>query len=162
MLAVIFRLLPITPAIRQQLLHSSSFHNKFCFPEGYHAQHGFQELRQEPLVCQVLSSIHDIDSTTLSQLLANHRPAISGPRSRPSRRAPFNTPRNSSARPMIRWFASSCPPLPPPSSAGMVCWDKLELLLITLCQTQLPPDYIDLEKRVDALKQAHQKMLAVT
>ena len=29
-------------------------------------------------------------------------------------------------------------------------------------QTQLPPDYIDLEKRVDALKQAHQKMLAVT
>jgi hypothetical protein len=28
--------------------------------------------------------------------------------------------------------------------------------------TQLPPDYIDLEKRVDALKQAHQKMLAVT
>jgi hypothetical protein len=44
----------------------------------------------------------------------------------------------------------------------MVCWDKLELLLITLCQTQLPPDYIDLEKRVDALKQAHQKMLAVT
>jgi len=30
------------------------------------------------------------------------------------------------------------------------------------CQTQLPPDYIDLEKRVDALKQVHQKMLAVT
>ncbi|KAF7560777.1 hypothetical protein G7046_g3363 [Stylonectria norvegica] len=29
-------------------------------------------------------------------------------------------------------------------------------------ETQLPPDYIDLEKRVDALKQAHQKMLAVT
>lgn len=29
-------------------------------------------------------------------------------------------------------------------------------------QTQLPPDYMDLEKRVDALKQAHQKMLAVT
>ncbi|VUC33800.1 unnamed protein product [Clonostachys rosea] len=29
-------------------------------------------------------------------------------------------------------------------------------------KTQLPPDYIDLEKRVDALKQAHQKMLAVT
>jgi hypothetical protein len=29
-------------------------------------------------------------------------------------------------------------------------------------QTQLPPDYIDLEKRVDALKQVHQKMLAVT
>ncbi|KAF4125301.1 Bin/amphiphysin/Rvs domain for vesicular trafficking [Geosmithia morbida] len=28
--------------------------------------------------------------------------------------------------------------------------------------TQLPPDYIDLEKRVDALKRAHQKMLAVT
>lgn len=29
-------------------------------------------------------------------------------------------------------------------------------------QTQLPPDYIDLEKRVDALKIVHQKMLAVT
>ncbi|KAL2206636.1 bin/amphiphysin/Rvs domain for vesicular trafficking [Sarocladium strictum] len=29
-------------------------------------------------------------------------------------------------------------------------------------RTQLPPDYIDLEKRVDALKQAHQKMLSVT
>ncbi|KAI2467120.1 BAR domain-containing protein [Annulohypoxylon bovei var. microspora] len=29
-------------------------------------------------------------------------------------------------------------------------------------KTQLPPDYIDLEKRVDALKQVHQKMLAVT
>lgn len=31
-----------------------------------------------------------------------------------------------------------------------------------ILQTQLPPDYIDLEKRVDALKQAHQKMLVVT
>lgn len=29
-------------------------------------------------------------------------------------------------------------------------------------QTELPPDYIDLEKRVDALKAVHQKMLAVT
>lgn len=29
-------------------------------------------------------------------------------------------------------------------------------------KTQLPPDYIDLEKRVDALKSVHQKMLAVT
>ncbi|KAI5807893.1 BAR domain-containing family protein [Peziza echinospora] len=29
-------------------------------------------------------------------------------------------------------------------------------------KTQLPPDYLELEKRVDALKQAHQKMLAVT
>ncbi|KAK3318474.1 BAR domain-containing family protein [Apodospora peruviana] len=29
-------------------------------------------------------------------------------------------------------------------------------------KTQLPPDYIDLEKRVDALKAVHQKMLAVT
>ncbi|KAI5866669.1 BAR domain-containing protein [Durotheca rogersii] len=29
-------------------------------------------------------------------------------------------------------------------------------------KTELPPDYIDLEKRVDALKQVHQKMLAVT
>jgi hypothetical protein len=33
---------------------------------------------------------------------------------------------------------------------------------LTLVQTQLPPDYIDLEKRVDALKQAHQKLLTVT
>lgn len=29
-------------------------------------------------------------------------------------------------------------------------------------QTELPPDYIELEKRVDALKQVHQKMLQVT
>jgi hypothetical protein len=29
-------------------------------------------------------------------------------------------------------------------------------------KTQLPPDYIDLEKRVDALKAVHQKMLTVT
>jgi len=29
-------------------------------------------------------------------------------------------------------------------------------------KTQLPPDYIELEKRVDALKKVHQKMLAVT
>ncbi|KAL1879350.1 hypothetical protein VTK73DRAFT_7081 [Phialemonium thermophilum] len=29
-------------------------------------------------------------------------------------------------------------------------------------KTQLPPDYIDLEKRVDALKLVHQKMLSVT
>lgn len=29
-------------------------------------------------------------------------------------------------------------------------------------KTNLPPDYIELEKRVDALKQVHQKMLAVT
>ncbi|TFA97429.1 Protein GVP36 [Trichoderma ghanense] len=29
-------------------------------------------------------------------------------------------------------------------------------------RTELPADYIDLEKKVDALKQAHQKMLAVT
>ncbi|KAM0452652.1 hypothetical protein ACHAPV_009271 [Trichoderma viride] len=29
-------------------------------------------------------------------------------------------------------------------------------------RTQLPADYIDLEKKVDALKQAHQRMLAVT
>jgi hypothetical protein len=31
-----------------------------------------------------------------------------------------------------------------------------------MLQTQLPADYIDLEKKVDALKQAHQRMLAVT
>jgi hypothetical protein len=37
-----------------------------------------------------------------------------------------------------------------------------ERLLIFCSQTQLPPDYIELEKRVDALKQVHQKMLAVT
>ncbi|KAI4286999.1 MAG: hypothetical protein L6R35_003745 [Caloplaca aegaea] len=29
-------------------------------------------------------------------------------------------------------------------------------------KTQLPPDYIELEKRVDALKQVHQKLLSVT
>merc|ERR1711964_945193 len=29
-------------------------------------------------------------------------------------------------------------------------------------KTQLPPDYIELEKRVDSLKQVHQKMLQVT
>jgi hypothetical protein len=29
-------------------------------------------------------------------------------------------------------------------------------------QTQLPADYIELEKRVDALKAVHQKLLAVT
>jgi len=34
--------------------------------------------------------------------------------------------------------------------------------VILFRQTQLPPDYIDLEKQVDALKQAHQKMIAVT
>jgi len=35
-------------------------------------------------------------------------------------------------------------------------------MLPVVVQTQLPPDYIDLEKRVDALKAVHQKMLAVT
>jgi len=30
------------------------------------------------------------------------------------------------------------------------------------CQTELPPDYVELEKRVDALKQVHQKLVAVT
>ena len=29
-------------------------------------------------------------------------------------------------------------------------------------QTQLPADYVELEKRVDALKQVHQKLLTVT
>ena len=29
-------------------------------------------------------------------------------------------------------------------------------------QTQLPPEYVDLEKRIDALKQVHQKLLQVT
>jgi len=29
-------------------------------------------------------------------------------------------------------------------------------------QTELPADYLELEKRVDALKQVHQKMLQVT
>jgi Bin/amphiphysin/Rvs domain for vesicular trafficking len=29
-------------------------------------------------------------------------------------------------------------------------------------QTQLPAEYIELEKRVDALKVVHQKLLAVT
>ncbi|KAG9812962.1 hypothetical protein KCV05_g11827, partial [Aureobasidium melanogenum] len=29
-------------------------------------------------------------------------------------------------------------------------------------KTELPPDYIELEKRVDALKLVHQKLLSVT
>jgi Bin/amphiphysin/Rvs domain for vesicular trafficking len=29
-------------------------------------------------------------------------------------------------------------------------------------KTQLPDDYLELEKRVDALKQVHQKLLSVT
>ena len=33
---------------------------------------------------------------------------------------------------------------------------------LTSLKTQLPPDYLELEKRVDALKGVHQKMLAVT
>lgn len=33
---------------------------------------------------------------------------------------------------------------------------------LTESKTQLPPDYLELEKRVDALKTVHQKMLAVT
>ncbi len=35
-------------------------------------------------------------------------------------------------------------------------------LTVGATQTQLPADYIDLEKKVDALKQAHSKMLNVT
>jgi hypothetical protein len=34
--------------------------------------------------------------------------------------------------------------------------------LLMPSQTQLPADYIELEKRVDALKAVHQKLLAVT
>jgi len=33
---------------------------------------------------------------------------------------------------------------------------------LTALQTQLPPDYIELEKRVDALKKVHNTMLQVT
>lgn len=33
---------------------------------------------------------------------------------------------------------------------------------LTFSQTQLPSDYIELEKRVDALKQVHAKILQVT
>ena len=29
-------------------------------------------------------------------------------------------------------------------------------------QTQLPPEYVELEKRVDALREVHQRLLAVT
>lgn len=42
-----------------------------------------------------------------------------------------------------------------------ICKLKCTTNLLML-QTQLPADYIDLEKKVDALKQAHQRMLAVT
>ncbi len=34
--------------------------------------------------------------------------------------------------------------------------------MLTKSQTQLPPDYLELEQRVDALKQVHTKLLAVT
>lgn len=41
--------------------------------------------------------------------------------------------------------------------------DRSPMLLdADVAQTQLPPDYIELEKRVDALKQVHQKLLSVT
>ena len=33
---------------------------------------------------------------------------------------------------------------------------------LLVSQTELPPDYIELEKRVDALKLVHQKLLQVT
>ena len=46
-------------------------------------------------------------------------------------------------------------------AAVSIIWPSL-LTGVLSQQTQLPPDYIDLEKRVDALKQVHQKMLAVT
>ena len=46
-------------------------------------------------------------------------------------------------------------------------WEDSEVVfamrrLLTIEKTQLPTDYLELEKRVDALKQVHQKMLAVT
>lgn len=69
----------------------------------------------------------------------------------PSRRAPFSIQRSSLVRLRTRWVAPSAP-YRAPAVAKLTCG----------IQTQLPPDYIDLEKRVDALKQAHQKMLAVT
>jgi hypothetical protein len=34
--------------------------------------------------------------------------------------------------------------------------------VLTRSKTKLPDDYLELEKRVDALKQVHQKMLQVT
>jgi hypothetical protein len=40
------------------------------------------------------------------------------------------------------------------------CW-LLEMIL-TDPETALPADYIELEKKVDALKLVHQKLLAVT
>ena len=36
------------------------------------------------------------------------------------------------------------------------------VLLSDRLQTQLPDEYVDLEKRVDALKQVHQNLLNVT
>jgi hypothetical protein len=41
-------------------------------------------------------------------------------------------------------------------------WFRISWQLTVVSQTQLPPDYVELEKRVDALKQVHQKMLQVT
>lgn len=41
-------------------------------------------------------------------------------------------------------------------------WQHTWAVLIRALQTQLPPDYIELEKRVDALKKVHTTMLQVT
>lgn len=59
----------------------------------------------------------------------------------------------------------------PPSGSGQAFFPGIfkdsEVLFalrrkLTENKTQLPPDYLELEKRVDALKQVHKKMLAVT
>lgn len=52
--------------------------------------------------------------------------------------------------------------MPIPANSGQLGNKLTRRSIVLLPQTQLPPDYIDLEKRVDALKQVHQKMLAVT
>ena len=102
------------------------------------------ELRNLPLEALPASQFHPT--------IAHHvNIAALGLRSPPSRRAPFSIQRSSLARPRKRWVAPSAP-YRAPAVANLTCG----------IQTQLPPDYIDLEKRVDALKQAHQKMLAVT
>jgi hypothetical protein len=41
-------------------------------------------------------------------------------------------------------------------------WQHTWAVLIRALQTQLPPDYIELEKRVDTLKKVHTTMLQVT
>ena len=61
--------------------------------------------------------------------------------------------RSSSVRPMRRYAYN----LLVYKASAITCPN-----LMNRIQTQLPPDYIELEKRVDALKAVHQKLYSVT